>query len=340
LKISKEAKIGIVVIAGVALLYLGVNYLKGIYVLLNQNVLYGVYDKINGLEPANPITLNGFKVGQIKNVELMDNGKGSLLVTMVIYEDLNIPKDSKARIMSSDLLGSMKINLELGIAKEYLQSKDTIQSSIDSDLKEAINAQLSPLKNKAETLIGSIDSILFAFNAILNKDAQKDLASSFSSFSNSLKNLENTSANLDGILLNEKNKISKIFSNVESISSNLVANNQKITDILLNFSNITDSLAKYNFKMTLDNANKSIADISEILNKINEGKGSLGLLINNDSLYNNLNNASAELDLLMEDLREHPSRYVHFSLFGKKEKDQQLTDAELKQIEEQLKDKK
>jgi phospholipid/cholesterol/gamma-HCH transport system substrate-binding protein len=340
LKISKEAKIGIVAIAGIALLYLGVNYLKGIYVLLNQTVLYGVYDKINGLEAANPITLNGFKVGQIKNVELMNNGKGSLLVTMVIYEDLKIPKDSKARIMSSDLLGSMKVNLELGKANLFLESKDTILSSIDSDLKEAINAQLSPLKNKAETLIGSIDSILFSFNAILNKDAQKDLASSFSSFSNSLKNLENTSANLDGLLVNEKAKISKIFSNVESISTNLVANNQKISEILFNFSAITDSLAKYNFKMTLDNANKSIADVSEILKKINEGKGSLGLLVNNDSLYNNLNNASEELDLLMEDLRLHPKRYVHFSLFGKKEKDNELTDAELQQIEDQIKDKK
>ena len=340
MKISKEAKIGIVSIAGIALLYLGVNYLKGIYVLLNQTVLYGVYHKINGLEPANPITLNGFKVGQIKNVELMKDGTDHLLVTMVIYEDLKIPKDSKARIMSSDLLGSMKVNLELGIANAYLQSKDTIISTIDNDLKEAISAQLSPLKNKAETLVSSIDSILSAFNTILNKDAQKDLASSFASFSNSLKNLENTTANLDGLLVSEKNKISKIFSNVESISTNLVANNIKINDILLNFATISDSLAKYDFKMTLDNANKSIADVSEILKKINEGKGSLGLLVNNDSLYNNLNNASVELDLLMEDLRKHPARYVHFSLFGKKDKDAQLSDSELKQIEDQLKEKK
>lgn len=321
MKLSKEIKTGIVVVVGLSLFIYGFNFLKGSDLFHSQKTIYAVYDNVDGLLESNNVQLNGFKVGLVSRIKLLPNDKqGRIVVKMNLEDFVNIPSDSKARIFSSDLLGSKSIRLELGTAATFAQSGDTLASEREDDLRAAVDKRIAPLQKKAEGLIASIDSVLVVVQEVLNKDARVNITKSFESIKRSIENFEKTSLRLDTLVNTQQSKLSNIFSKVESITINLANNNDKITKTLANFESISDSLAKSNLKTTINNANKALGDFSQILNKINTGKGTMGLLVNNDSLYNKLDKSAKDLDLLMIDLKENPSRYVHFSIFGKKNK--------------------
>jgi phospholipid/cholesterol/gamma-HCH transport system substrate-binding protein len=163
-----------------------------------------------------------------------------------------------------------------------------------------------------------MDSILTSVNQILNPTFQENINRSFNSIARTLETLESTSKTVDGMVGVQSKRIDNILANAESISANLRNNNQQITNIITNFNTMSDQLAKANFKQTLDNADKAVADLQAVMNKVNSGKGSVGLLLNDEKLYNNLNNAAENLDKLMLDLKANPKRYVSFSVFGGK----------------------
>lgn len=317
---SKEVKVGILVTVAIGLFIYGFNFLKGKNLFSTERKFYAVYQNIQGLVEANPIQVNGFKVGQVRRIEFMPDNSGRIIVTMVIdNDDVRIPKGSIARI-TSDLLGSSSIELQLGQGNIYAQSGDTLISDIQEDLKEAVDKRIAPLQRKVEGLISSIDSVVTIVQAILNEDARENLTQSFEGVKNAILSLERTSMRLDTLMASEKHKLSNIFSKIESISSNIANNNEKITNVINNFSSISDTLAKANFKQTIDNANNAISQTTSILEKINSGQGSMGMLINNDSLYKALEKSSADLDKLIIDLRVNPERYMHFSIFGRKDR--------------------
>lgn len=337
---TREVKVGIIVIVGVALLYMGINYLKGNAVFTKERTYYSVYDRINGLQPSNPIVINGYVVGQVKSIKMMSDTAHSLLVELVIKEkNLFIPIDSKARIQSSGLLGSKEVELMLGKSTEMAVAGDTLYNSIESGLMESVNKEILPLKIKTEQLISDIDSIITIFQVILDEDTRTDLTKSLGSIRSAIQSLEVTAFRLDTMVVEEKVKLSSIFSHIESISGNLAANNAALTNVIQNFSSLSDTLMASNIKSVVDNAADAMAEVSSITEKINRGEGTMGMLINNDSLYNRLTSASNQLDLLLEDFRVNPDRYVRVSVFGgKKENKVQLSRKDIETLREQLRE--
>jgi phospholipid/cholesterol/gamma-HCH transport system substrate-binding protein len=321
LAINKEIKIGAVVVTGVALFVYGFNFLKGSNVFTHQKTLYAVYTNVEGLLESNNIELSGVKIGIVKSIEIVPGDRqGRILVTMKVEDRIQIPSDTKARIISFDLLGSKAIRMEVGKSMTLVKSGDTLASEVEDDLKTTVDKRIAPLQKKAEGLISSIDSVMIVVQQVLNKDARENLINSFKSIKRSILVFEKTSLRLDTLVATQQYKLVSIFSKMESIATNFNNSNDKITKILSNFESISDSLAKSKIRSTIDHANDALFSATTILDKINKGQGTMGMLINNDSLYRKLDKSSAELNALLKDFHDHPKRYVHFSVFGKKDK--------------------
>jgi phospholipid/cholesterol/gamma-HCH transport system substrate-binding protein len=315
MKISKEVKTGILVVVAISLCVYGFNFLKGKDVFSNRDIFYAVYPQVSGIVESNPVQVNGFKVGRIQRIELLDT-TGRLLVTMAISDkNLKIKKGTVARIVSSDMLGAKAIELIMGNSTVYAKDGDTLTSDIEASLKEAVEMQVKPLKDKAEKLIGSIDSIMVVVQAVLDKATRENLSKSFDNIKHALETFDRTAMRLDTMIASERYKISTIFSKVESISTNLANNNENISKAIQNFSAISDTLAKANLTRTIENANTALGQVSGVMEKINKGEGTAGLLIHDKKLYDNLTSASGSLDSLLKDMNEHPKRY--FSVFGR-----------------------
>ncbi len=339
-RISTEFKIGVLVTLGIALLVTGVNYLKGFKVFEEQNDYYAVYDNIKGLSESNPVTLNGYKIGQIKKIDLAGNGSGRIVVVMTLYEkDLKIPEGSKAEIYSSDLLGSKAIRLKFSDQEQFLEPEDTLKPASEATLKESVNRQVQPVKRKAENLISSIDSLVGIVQTILSEEATTSLSSSFKSFDRTMTDLESTANRLDGLVEDERAKIGAMTDNLAKFTNTLKNKRQKIGKVVDNLEVVSDSLAKADIPAAVRNAKRSLADLSDITERIDSGKGSLGKLVQSDTLHQELLVASEDLDKLLQDIRYHPDRYVHFSLFGRKDKGMDLTREEMELLRKLLEQK-
>ncbi|MBI5539925.1 MAG: MCE family protein [Bacteroidia bacterium] len=314
-KISNEVKVGVLVLLTIGIAIWGFQFLKGKNLFENRSTYYVIYDRVDGMDESSPVLINGLKVGLVTEINFLHDSLNRIIVKMLVDEGYKIPDSSIAEIYSADLMGSKAIRLNLTRNKKYYKSGDTLMSKIEQDLKAQVSAQMMPLKTKAEELMLSIDSVMSVVQNIFNENTRDNLSKTFASIKETIRNLERTSISLDTLMQNEKYVLARIFANIESITSNLKNNNEKIALILENFSSISDSLKKADIKQTIVTANSALNHANNILGKINRGEGSFGLLINNDTLYRNLENASRNLDRLMQDLRENPKRYLHFSLF-------------------------
>lgn len=322
MKITKEFKIGIVVTSAIGLFIWGFNFLKGRDLFSHKYELYAVYPKIDGLIEANPLLINGFKVGQINKISLFkqSNGEYAVLVKFLLHEDVNIPKHSVAKAVSSDLLGSKAVEIIYSKETEFVKSGDTLYAENEEGLKTAVSKQLSPLQHKAEGLISSIDSVMTVVQFVLNDRTRDNLNKSFESIKKAIESLEKTAYKLDDLVASEKSKISGILTKLNNLATMLDNDKEKINNIITNFSNLSDSLSKSELKSAITNADKTLKELGITMAQINSGKGTIGKLLKNDSLYNHLNESSADLDKLLIDLKSNPNRYVHFSIFGKKNK--------------------
>lgn len=315
MKISKEFKVGLVFIIAIAALVWGFNYLKGINLFSSQKTYYAIYEHVNGLVKANPVSISGLKVGQVKDIYFAPGNTGLIVVSMSITTDLPIPENTIANIYSSDLMGSKAIELKLGSSNKYIQDGDTLPSLVEASLKDAVNQQIRPLKNKAEDLISSIDSVVVMVQAVFNRKSREDIANALESVKNTLNSLENASSNIDTIVQSQAGRLANILYNLDMITTNIENNNDKIDRIIDNFASISDSLAKAEIPRTFNNINSTVNDLAVIAEKINSGEGTLGMLINDDELYNNLKQASSDLEILLQDIKTNPKRYVRFSIF-------------------------
>ncbi|MFO8128879.1 MAG: MlaD family protein [Bacteroidales bacterium] len=315
MKISREFLVGLVFVIAIGAFVWGFNYLKGFDIFRSYSTFYAIYPKVNGLVKSNPVSINGMKVGQVNDIYFEPDNTGLIVVEMAVTTDLPIPDNSVANIYSSDLMGSKAIDLELGNSGEFLETGDTLSSKVDASLKEAVNQQIAPLKNKAEDLIGSIDSLVTVIQGVLNQDARANLENSIANIRKTLENLESASGDIDQLVQSQKVRLADILKNMELITRNISDNNDKIDNIIDNFSTISDSLAKAEIPRTFDNINKTVNDLALITDKINSGKGTLGLLINDDELYKDLRKTSADLDSLIVDINRNPKKYIRFSIF-------------------------
>lgn len=310
MKISNETKIGALTVIVVTVLILGYSFLKGNDVFSGTNRFYAVYGSVDGLTVSKPVLVNGFQIGHVSKMELRKDGKTT--VEFKINSDYNVPVNTMAKLVSSDLLGSKAIVFQLGDSKQYAENKDTLRSDIQGTLAES----LQPIQAKAENLMNKLDSTLASVNAILNPNFQKNVDRSFASIANSLQTLEGTTKKIDALVGSQTGHINGILSNAETVSSNLKVTTAGLNNVTHNFERFSGDLANGHISQTLENANKAVADLQQTLANINANKGSLGLLLNDDKLYKNLQVASDNLNLLFIDLKANPKRYVHFSVFG------------------------
>ena len=305
----KSVKVGVLSLLTIFLLYFGINFLKGINVMNNGRVFYAYYDNISGLTEGNSVTVKGYKIGTITKINFDLEKENLLKVTLHLENGINIPLNTIAKIMSTDLMGTKGISLSLGDTSVMSVSGSELASSIESSLQDEVNAQILPLKNKTEQLIGSIDSVMTVITSVLNKDARESLTKSLVSLDHTFSTLSETMLVVDKMVNENEKNISTIMTNFTSISSNLNASNEEIKNIISNFSSISDSLAKADILSTL-------SSIDKITSKINNSEGSLGQLVNDKELYNNLKDASQELDELIADMKLHPERYLTFSILS------------------------
>ena len=316
LKLTKEFKVGITFVIATAILIWGLMYLKGMELFKHKMIIYAVYDRVNGLVPANNVAISGMKVGQVKDLYFSRTHPGKIVAELYISEEYPIPVNSVARINNSDnLIGGKYVEIVLGDSKKIMKDKDTLESFIEASIGEELNQQLIPLKNKTERLLGSIDTVATLIQQVLNKETRDNLAASIAHIKETLNNLSHTTYYLDTLVGSQRNHLASIIGNIESISQNLKNNSQNINTILSNFSELSDSLAKARIPATIAQVNKAILDIDIAVNKINSGQGSLGLLLNDDKLYKEAQKAATDLNLLLEDIKANPKRYLKVSVF-------------------------
>jgi len=310
MKIKNETKVGILAAFAIALLIIGYNFLKGNSIFSSETLLLARYTQVDGLGVSKPVLINGFQIGRVDKLELKPDG--SIIATLKIKDEYKIPKNTIARLESTDLLGGKAIVFVLGNSKEYAEDGYMLNANVEKSLMESVQ----PVQKKAELIITKMDSILTSVNSILNPNFQKNVDKSFTSIASTLGSLEATSKKVDALVGSESSKLSNILANVEAITVNFKNNGAKIDAILANLNTVTDKAAALNFKETIENANKAIADLQGMVSEVKAGKGSLGQLINDTKMYDNLTNASKNLDNLLIDLKANPKRYVHFSVFG------------------------
>ncbi|MEN0054612.1 MAG: MlaD family protein [Mucilaginibacter sp.] len=312
MKISNETKIGALTAIAITILILGYSFLRGNDVFSSSNKYYAVYRSVEGLALAKPVLVNGFQIGRVSSMKLQPDGH--TIVEFKIDPDYVVPNNTLAKLSSTDLLGSKAIVFELGNSKVPAEDKDTLKADIQGSLAES----LQPIQKKAEMLISKMDSSLAAINKILNPEFQKNVDRSFLSIANSLQTLEGTTKKIDNLVASQSGHINGILTNAEVVSGSLKASTTHINGMTANFEKVSNDIANANIKQTLDNANKAMADLQATIAKINNGQGSLGLLMNDDKMYKNLTDASSNLNNLFIDLKAHPKRYVSFSVFGGK----------------------
>lgn len=319
-KISKEVRVGIVTAIAIGFFIYGFNYLKGKDLFSTQRKFYAVYNDIDGLVEANPLLINGYKVGIVGKIKLVQDTSSRVIITLLLDDAVLIPKNSIAKVISSDILGSKAVQLILGSGTDYVVEGDTLLSAQEDNLKQSVNKTIAPLQRKAEGLIASIDSVLVVVQQVFNESARQNLAKSFESIKQAITSLETTSYRLDTLVISEKLKISSILTKINVLATTLAGNSDKLSNVINNFSDISDSLAKSNLTSAVNNADLALSQASGIMNKINRGEGTMGMLINNDSLYRKLDKSAEDLDKLLLDLRINPERYVRVSVFGRKDK--------------------
>jgi phospholipid/cholesterol/gamma-HCH transport system substrate-binding protein len=317
MKIARELKLGIIFIVTLFLFIWGLNFLKGRKFFTRQRTYYAVYNQVGGLLTNAPVSINGLQVGQVIALHFENKKSARVVVEISINNSIEIPKNSKIKIFNADLLASKSIEISLGNSPVMAVSGDTLLTEVQVSFSEEVNKQIQPVMKKAENLMLTIDSVVSELGLIFNPETRDNLAKSFGHIRVTLRNLETVTYNIDTLVYGQRGRMERILFNVESISKNLKDNNENLSRTLQNFANISDTIAKANISRTIGSLNHSLSNMAAITDRINKGEGSLGLLINDKKLYNNLEDASRELDQLLLDMKMHPGRYVHFSLFGK-----------------------
>ncbi|MBU6205801.1 MAG: MCE family protein [Bacteroidetes bacterium] len=315
MKISNETKIGALTTLAVVLLIIGYNFLQGRDFFTSSNIFYAKYKFVDGLALSNPIKLRGMNVGRVTEMSL-DKDKETVIVKFTVRKDIEIPKGTVAKIISADLLGSKAIDLNFSQNAELHENTDTLLSVVQESLTSSVRAEMLPVKQKAENLLSSIDSVMTIVRSVLNPDTRKSLISSVNNIQSTLEKLDQSTGQLNNLIDNNVGRLDRIFQNVESITLNLKNNEKTISTILANASSFSDSLQQSHIKEVINDAAINLAQVKLLLEKIHSGQGTLGMLINDEQLYRNLEKSSKNLDLLIEDIKLHPKRYVEFSILG------------------------
>lgn len=304
-KISHEVKIGITVLITIAVFIWLYNFLKGKDFLSRTTHYYVVYDNVGGLAESSPIEVNGYKVGVVQSVKFLDPESGRLLVNLSVDKDFRLPVNTVAEITTATLIAGMKIQFIYGDGPGTYSSGDTLPGRLAESLIARVEKEILPLKDKLSDLILTIDSAIQSINDIMNPQFKSDLRSGISSLSNTVRDIE-------------QSELKETLQNINKFTQMLADNSANLTSTFSSLESIADTLAAADIYTSVGNLKTSLEKASILIGNLNEGQGTAGQLMTNDSLYRNLSNSLESLNLLLLDMKANPKRYVHFSLFGKK----------------------
>ena len=307
MKVSREVKTGILAIGAILLFVFGYSFLKGTNLFQDSRVFFVKYENVEGLATSAPVTINGLNVGKVNDIRFAD-GNGGLVVKFTVDNAFVFSKSSKVRIYSDGLIGGKSLGIFLEYDPENIaKSGDTLSGAIDGGMLDAVTKALGPLENRLTSTLISVDSMLLSVNDILDKDTRLHLKQAIQNLNGTMSSLNGVSGKLNTLLANNAGKMDRTFTNLDEMS--------------LNFSKFSDSLAQIQTGKLVADLQDVIGRFDAIVTGLDNGEGSVGKLLKDEKLYENLEGASKELEKLLEDVRLNPKRYVHVSVFGKKQKE-------------------
>ena len=309
MKISRELKTGFVAVAVIALFIWGYNFMKGLNIFDGPLKTYFTeYNNVQGLNTASVVTINGVEVGKVVNINFNNDAekRGQLIVEFSIENDFEFSKNSIAKINSASLMGGKSLAVVPSDEGETAQPGDFLQGEIESDIFSSVTEKLNPLQAKVENVIVSADSLMTGLTDILDVKSRQNIKFSIAELNETISNFKSASESVNKLIKNNDEKLAKTLENTEIMTANL--------------SKLSDTLVNANLGVTIKNIEETVTNLNSVLAGIESGEGSLGKLLKDEEMYNNLTNASKELEELLKEMKLHPKRFVHFSLFGKKDK--------------------
>lgn len=308
-KISNEMKVGGVAIIAIVVFVWLFNFMKGENIITTSSYYYAIYDRIDGLVESSPVELNGYKVGTVQTIDFLPTGQ--LVVKMTVDKDFELPVNTIAEITTASLIAGMKVQLILGNGAQYYSSGDTITGLLSVSILDKLETEFVPLKEKVETMVISLDSVISSINDIMSPEFKSNL-------NGSMANLNSTTEDISNILRSKEAELKATLDNISKFSGMLADNSAIMDSTFTNLKTISDTIAAADLYSTVMNLKSSLEKTSLLLDNLNNGKGTAGQLFTNDSLYLNLSSSLASLDALLIDMKTNPKKYVHFSLFGGK----------------------
>lgn len=310
IKNSRELKTGAVVILVIIVFIWGFNFLKGHNVFDGRsNTYFTRYANVQGLSTASPVTVNGYQIGRVVDISFdeVPERRGELVVKFSIEKSFDFGKSSIAKIYSASLMGGKSLAIIPSYDSEIAESGDFLKGEIESDIFSSVGEKLNPLQAKLESVITSADSLLVNINQILDVDSRNHIKSTIASLDGAMVNLERLTLNSELLVIENRKSLRSSMENVEHVTKN--------------FSSLSDTLVEANLGGLLAKIDSTMANLNSISMKIDNADGTIGKFVNDPAVYDNLDKATKELGELLEDLKLHPKRYVHVSVFGKKEKE-------------------
>jgi phospholipid/cholesterol/gamma-HCH transport system substrate-binding protein len=318
MKLNNETKIGLMAVLGIGILIIGFNFLKGKGLFTQENKIYAVYQDVQGLVKSNPVKINGLQVGRISDI----NGGRDLrkiVVTVSLNKEVDIPDNSLA-VINPNLLGSPTMEIQLGTSHTYLKNGDTVLTSLSGGALDEAMKLINPVLYEVRNAVRSLDSVLTTITGVFDTRAKNNIKNILQNLDATTASFVVTSASLKKLMDSQNGAMSQSIENINKFTSNLNANNGRIDSIMENTKVFTQTLSKMDLKKMLDTLNVAISNFKTSAEKINSKEGSIGLLLNDKTLYNNLEATTNKINTLLDDIRVHPKRYVNFSVFGKKDK--------------------
>jgi phospholipid/cholesterol/gamma-HCH transport system substrate-binding protein len=317
-KISNELKVGVIAVISIAVLIVGFNFLKGKKFFSKSTTIYALYGNVQRLAPSNPVVINGLQVGTVYKIST-DKDMRRILVNMNITKDIYIPKNSIA-IIKPDLLSTPSIEIKLGDDINNLKNNDTIFTEANSGIFDDVLKKIDPVLYEVRKAVSSIDTLLVNVNSVIDPNAKNNIGATLANLNKITAALLVSSASLNNLLNSQTGALAKTLNNTNSITGNLAANNEKITSVLTNLDKTTTNLSNLDLQKTLNTLDATVNDLKALTGKLDHKDGTAGLLLNDPSLYKNLASTANKLNLLIDDIRVNPKRYVSISVFGKKQK--------------------
>lgn len=312
MKISNETKVGALTVVALALMFIGFNYLKGRDVFSHSKRIYAVFTDLGSLEKSNEVKINGLPIGTVYEKKEKDKDVSAIVVTIQLSRDINIPKNSVAYI-SSSLVGSSYIVIERGNSTELLQDEDTVATRLETGILGDVKAQLDPTISSVRNILDSLKKTLGGINQLLDNENRNNLKQTMA-------NLNTASANLNTLLNSETGALARTLKNAEGFTASLNDSKSDINSTIQNTKKVSEQLAAIPLKNTVDSLERLISSLKATMQTINSGQGTIGALMQERSLFDQLQRTVLSAEILMDDLRAHPKRYVQVSVFGKKDK--------------------